>query len=77
MEEDIKAIKECELFVLYNGERKSGGKYIELGIAIAFNKPVVIYGNNITSIYKSRTHHNKLISDLPNLINEKEVKNPV
>ena len=56
VEEDIKAIKECDLFVLFNTDKKTGGKYIEIGIAIAFNKPILIYGDNITSIYRSRVH---------------------
>ena len=49
----IKAIKECDLFVLYNSfnSKKTSGKYIELGIAIALNKPILCIGH-ITSIFK-------------------------
>jgi len=57
IEEDIKAIRKCDLFIMYNTNKKTSGKFIELGMAIILNKPILIYGKDITSMFKSRTQY--------------------
>lgn len=54
---DLVAIRECDCFLMYNGNRKSSGKFIELGMAIAFNKPIYVLGNQLTSIFKFFTQY--------------------
>lgn len=49
---DMKAIIRCDLFIFYNSKTKTSGKYVELGMAIALNKPVHIYGKPLTTIFR-------------------------
>jgi len=53
MRENIEAIEECELFVFYNGNEKTSGKYVELGVAIALNKNITFFGEKLTTIYSN------------------------
>ena len=50
--EDLIAIKKCDLFVIYEGNIKTSGKYIELGIAIALGKPIINLNKRLTSVFK-------------------------
>ena len=50
--EDLIAIKKCDLFVIYEGNIKTSGKYIELGIAIALGKPIFNLNKRLTSVFK-------------------------
>lgn len=58
--EDKKAIKKCDLFIMYNGTKKTGGKYVELGMALMEDKEVHVYGKKLTTIYR---HLTKYISE--------------
>lgn len=50
--EDLIAIQKCDLFIIYNSDIKTSGKFIELGIAIGLNKPIISMGKELTSPFK-------------------------
>lgn len=54
---DKKAIRECDLFILYNSDYFTSGKYIELGMAIILEKLVFIYGKKLTTIFRHDCHY--------------------
>jgi len=49
--EDLANLKQADVLFVYNGEKKTAGKYVEMGIALALNKPVFLYGNKLTTVY--------------------------
>lgn len=58
------AIKECDIFILYNSGNKTSGKFIELGIAIALNKKIFVYGKPLTSVFRCKTYYIGDINEL-------------
>lgn len=50
--EDLENLKSSDILIVYNSDKKTTGKLIEIGIALGLKIPVFIYGNNITGIYK-------------------------
>lgn len=57
---DKKAIKECDLFVLYNGNYFTSGRYIELGMALILDKMVYVYGKHLTTMFRYGCYNKKL-----------------
>jgi len=55
-----KAIKECDLFILYNSDSITSGRYTELGMAIILEKMIYVYGNPLTTIFRHDCYHRKL-----------------
>jgi nucleoside 2-deoxyribosyltransferase len=51
---DIKGVETCDLFVLMNSNRSTTGKFIETGMAIALGKPVISFGEKVTTVFKHR-----------------------
>ena len=51
--ECIIGVKECDLFLIFNGDKKTSGKTIELGMAIILGKVIRLYGNPLTTIFGS------------------------
>jgi len=49
--EDLIAINKCDLFIIYDSDTKTSGKYIELGIAIGLNKTIINLGKKLTSVF--------------------------
>ena len=46
-------VAECDLFIMYNGTKKTTGKSIELGMAILAGKPTLIYGEPLTTSFRA------------------------
>jgi nucleoside 2-deoxyribosyltransferase len=73
-EEDIAGVEACEIFVIYNGPKKSPGKLIEAGMAIALGKPVYLFGQKLNTIFIHRmifldtTKSEDVISNVANRI---------
>jgi nucleoside 2-deoxyribosyltransferase len=51
-EEDLNNIKQADLLIMYNSNLKTTGKFIEVGMAIMKNIPVIVIGNSLTSVFK-------------------------
>jgi hypothetical protein len=51
--ECMNGVKEADLFLMYNGNKKTTGKSIELGMAIILGKIIRVYGNPLTTIFNS------------------------
>lgn len=63
----LSGLEQSNLFVLYYPERVVSGALVELGVAIALNKPVLIYTKDIDNITYFMRGHRDLVTD-PNLI---------
>ena len=50
--EDLFNLKRADVLFVYNGELKTAGKLIEIGIALALKIPVFLYGNKLTTVYE-------------------------
>jgi len=44
----------CDVFIFYNGETKTSGKYVEYGMAEILLKPIIIIGKEPTMLFKHR-----------------------
>lgn len=55
--EDLKSVKDSDLFFMYNSEKKTGGKMVEMGIALAIGIPVYIIGKKITTVFGELTNY--------------------
>jgi hypothetical protein len=51
--EDITNLRKADMLFVYNGEHKTAGKFIEIGIALELRIPVFIYGNKLTTVYEN------------------------
>lgn len=49
---DFKAINLSEFFVLYNGEKTTAGKYVEMGMAIQLGIPILVLRNKMTTVFR-------------------------
>jgi len=49
--EDLKNLREADYLFVYNGEHKTTGKLIEIGVALGLGIPVFVYGNKISGVY--------------------------
>lgn len=49
--EDLENLKDSDVFFLYNGDKKTSGKLIEVGIGLCQKIPVYVYGNKLTTVY--------------------------
>ena len=49
--EDVDNVRECDVLFVYNGELKTAGKFIEIGIALGLKKPVFLFGKPLTTIF--------------------------
>lgn len=49
--EDLENLKKADVLFVYNGELKTAGKLIEIGIALGLGKPIFLYGNELTTVY--------------------------
>ena len=50
--EDLIGVRECDIFILYNGSEKTSGKIFEFGMAVALGKTIKIYGNPLTTVFR-------------------------
>jgi hypothetical protein len=50
--EDRNGVDACDLFILYNTKKKTGGKLIEYGMACGLRKIVWVYGIPLTTIFR-------------------------
>lgn len=71
---DKEAIEKCDLFIMYNGEKKTSGKLIEFGIAIGCGKPIIKFGNKLTSVFSCFGRSYKNIKNLIKDINKEDLK---
>ena len=44
----------CDVFIFYNGEKKTSGKYVEYGMAEILWKPIIIIGEEPSMLFKHR-----------------------
>lgn len=51
--EDMDNVKKADLLIVYNSGKKTTGKLIEIGMALALDKRVFIYGKPITGVYSN------------------------
>ena len=49
--EDLENLKRADVLFVYNGEKKTSGKLIEIGIALGLGKKVFLYGNKLSTVY--------------------------
>lgn len=63
----LDGLEQSSLFVLYYPNKVISGALVELGIAIAMNKPILIYTREINNITYFMRAHKDLITD-PNMI---------
>lgn len=58
---DLTAIQDCDFFIFYNSEIKTTGKYVEFGIALGLNKPIISLGKELTTVFRVFSKHYKKI----------------
>jgi hypothetical protein len=61
--EDLAAIRNSDILFVFNSGKKSEGKNIEIGYALALGIPVYIFGYNLTTIYRKVINY--MGGDLP------------
>lgn len=61
--ESLKGIRQCEFFLFYNGNKKTSGKYVELGMALSEKKYIVGMGIKVSGIF--HTMFNEWIDTSP------------
>jgi nucleoside 2-deoxyribosyltransferase len=54
--DDIKNMKKADMLIIYNSGAKTGGKHVELGMAIMKNIPIIVYGIPLTTVYRHQTY---------------------
>ena len=55
--DDKENLRKADIFIIYNTDRKSTGKIVELGMAIAWDKPIFVYGKPISGVYETFTKY--------------------
>lgn len=55
--EDVIGVSKCDIFIFYNGEKKTSGKFIEFGMALAFRKTIKVYGKPLTTVFRKLTEY--------------------
>ena len=49
---DADGVKSADFFAMYHSGKRSAGKYIEMGIAIALGKPIFTFGEDLTTVFR-------------------------
>lgn len=52
-EEDVEGVKKCDTYIMYNGGVTTAGKYVEMGIAIAWKKRIITVGRKLTTVFRA------------------------
>jgi ATP adenylyltransferase/5',5'''-P-1,P-4-tetraphosphate phosphorylase II len=53
--DDITNMENADILVIYNSGKKTGGKHVELGMAIMRDIPILVFGQPLTTVYRHRT----------------------
>lgn len=59
MDEDIEGIQRADLLLVWHNGRNSGGKLIEIGMALQKGIPVYLFGNPLSNIFRFRINYHK------------------
>jgi nucleoside 2-deoxyribosyltransferase len=51
--EDYTGVKECDAYVMFHSGFRSGGKYVELGMAIALGKRIITCGTRLKTVFRA------------------------
>lgn len=68
-DEQVKSIKNCDLFVLLNPDEGGTGMYVELGVAIAENKQIFVVGEFTKPVFLFHSSVN-YVQDIDGLLKE-------
>jgi hypothetical protein len=49
---DYQGVEICDVFIIYEPKKRTSGKYIELGMALAWGKPIYVVGE-ITTVFRT------------------------